>query len=171
MITYDYKPSLRNSSSRTKLHFLEACVKRVGSFRWSRWPYQKTQAKLLDQIQTHMLAILFPTAAAPGEIPNDYFRRRSLNAGRLAASQGRWGATWAAQVRSWHDHVTRGHDAGTWAKHIYKFHDSNWLTAQRLCSCRGLETSRTNTRRAHGRASRRYQEGYEEARTIPLVST
>ena len=106
----NFKPSLRAASPKAKHHFTNSSIRSLGQFKWTRWPYQKSFASLLDKIQTHMLIVLFPTQPAVDEAKSDFFGRRSSNAGWLALRQGRWSCLWAEQVRRWHDHIQRGYD-------------------------------------------------------------
>ena len=159
-----FGPSMKRCSRHTKLRFLESSIKSLGRFRWSRWPYQRTYGKLLDHTQSHMLSLLFPTESIPGEAPCDYFRRRSLHAGRLAASCGRWSHSWADSVKTWHAHVMR--DNRSWSKAIYEFHDSNWLMEQRSAWSYASNRHRTQTRAVRGCPAKRYDEGLEEALSL-----
>ena len=163
----NFKPALQKADANIKRRFLDGSVKALGQFRWTRWPYQKSVAKALDQTQSHMVSMLFPTVWLDGESSSDFFRRRSLNSGRLAATHGRWSSYWAAHVRRWHAHVMRGNDTTSWCHHIYTYHNRVWLLERRLNQSRGNETSRTNTRNTRGNVSKRWHDGYEEARVIP----
>ena len=115
-----------------------------------------------------MISILFPTIRIDNEAPSDFFRRRSLNSGRLATRHGRWSSYWATHVRRWHDHIMRGNDKNNWCHHIFNFHDGTWLQETRLQQSRGNETCRTNTRNIRGKVSKRWHDGYEEALDTPL---
>ena len=162
----NFRPGLKRAPRHAKINFLERCVRPIASFKWSRWPFQPTYAKKLDQIQTHMLSLLFPCAPLMHEGTDDYFRRRSLNTGRLATSAGRWSASWAVSVQRWHDHVMRAHDETNWCHYVYNFHGQSWLDLQRRMQSKAGETNRTCTRSAHGKVTRRWFEGHAFARTV-----
>ena len=159
----NFGPALRRAPKHAKLRFLQGCVRPIASFKWSRWPWQPTYAKKLDQLQTHMLSLVFPCAPVLNEDSSDFFRRRSLNAGRLASSMGRWGAAWARSSIAWHDHVVRAHDTKNWCHYIYSFHGHSWLEAQRLAHSRAGETNRTCTRASRAKVTRRWFEGHADA--------
>ena len=161
----NFRPSMRRCGAGAKLRFLNSSIKSLGQFRWSRWPYQKTYAKTLDRIQSHMVSLLFPFVAIPGEAPSDYFRRKSINAGRFASSSGRWSTSWATSVRKWHAHIIRCHDPKTWAKSIYEHHDSAWLAKKRRLASHRHDVSRTKTRSVRGNVA----EGLEEARAVAVT--
>ena len=124
-------PPLRTAPAKDKLKFPQTSVRPIGQFKWSRRPSQKTYATVLDRVQTHMLAILFPTAVLLDEPAADFFRRRSVNAGRLASRSGRWSRDWAHAVIRWHDYVARGNDARVWCKHIDEHRSGAWLQQRR----------------------------------------
>ena len=159
----NFRPSLRNATKDAKLRFLRSCIASIGRFKWSRWPFQPTYAKRLDQIQTHMIALLFPCQPKDLEEKDSYFQRRSLLAGRLASSCGRWSAAWANAVCRWHDHCVRAHDTRNWCSFVYLHRGADWLAAQRLQNSRQGERNRTNTRSYRGKVTRRYFEGHEQA--------
>ena len=163
----NFRPGLRQASTRTKIRFLQSSVRPIAAFKWSRWPWQKTYSKRLDQTQSHMLSLLFPCLPGPAETTEDFFRRRSLLAGRLATSSGRWGASWASSVRSWHDHCIRAHDAKNWCNHIYTFHGEAWLQQQRRHHSKAGETNRTCTRNVQAKVTKRWFEEYNDAHMIP----
>ena len=159
----NYRPSLTKASKKSKLRFLQGCVSTIARFKWSRWPWQVTYARRLDQVQTHMLSLLFPCVPVPGEPPTDFYRRRSLLSGRLATAAGRWSRAWAESVCSWHDHCCRAHDHRNWNSYIYTHKCEAWLAERRIWNSRGQETHRTNTRAAHGKVTRRFFEGHKDA--------
>ena len=163
----NFRPSLRSSSFTVKTRLLTTSVAAIGRFRWSRWPWQVTYAKKLDQIQTHMISLLFPVHHLEHGTVDEFFRRRSLAAGRLATKVGRWSSMWAASVRSWHDHVARAHDANTWSPYIYNHHARDWLAERRVQNSRSGELNRTNTRLKRAKVCRRFFEGHSEALNIP----
>ena len=47
----NFRPGLQKSSKAVKLRFLRTCVCTVASFRWSRWPFTRTNADKLDALQ------------------------------------------------------------------------------------------------------------------------
>ena len=154
-------PGLRASSQKARLNFINSVVRPLASWKWARWPWQKTAATRLDQTQTHMIGILFPVHSRPDEIPLDFFRRRSLLNGRLATSAGRWSRAWATAVVKWHGHFTRDHANCQWALAISAFHDGAWLAQQRA-----LHNSRTRTRATLGKPHLRWLDGYEAAKSL-----
>ena len=158
----NYRSSLMNAPKEHKFRFLQGCVAGIARFKWSRWPWQVTYAQRLDQVQTHMVSLLFPCAQFTGEPPEDYFRRRSLISGRRAATMGKWSLAWATSVNLWHSHCQRAHDRRNWNSFIYNYRGEGWLSQRRAWNSRSGE-SRTNTRATHGKVTRRYHEGQPAA--------
>ena len=154
------------SSFKVKTHFLATSVAAIGRFKWSRWPWQVTYAKKLNQIQTQMLSLLFPLRHNEHETVDEFFRRRSLAAGHVASAIGRWSSTWATSVRNWHCHVVRAHDAKTWSPYVYSHHARDWLAERRIRNSRSGELNRTNTRLVRAKVCKRYFEGHSEALNI-----
>ena len=157
---------LRTSSKATKLRFLDACVRPLAAWKWARWPWQKTAATRLDQTQTHMIAILCPVQPRPREEPLEFFRRRSLLTGRIAAAAGRWSKSWAKAVVGWHGHYTRDHAGCKWAPAISAWHDREWLAERRLRHTGANKTTRTNTRATQSRVHVRWLDGLEAAKAV-----
>lgn len=157
---------LRATSIKRKMSFLETCVRPIAAYRWSRWPFGRSAAAALDKTQVHMVSCLVAVEPRPHENASDYWRRRSLNAGRLIASKGRWSQHWAKSIRTWAAHIERRHDEGTWNLEIFQHHDENWLNSQREIHEGASITSRTRTRAVHGKVQRRWQEGVGEARFV-----
>ena len=158
----NFRPSLRWASKAVKLRFPQASVSSIARFKWSRWPWQPTYAKRLDQIQTHMIAMLFPSDMKPFETKDAFFTRRALLAGRIATECGRWSKCWAISVKRWHDHWVRAHDRGSWWSFIYIHRYSEWLLGRALNRRKG-EHNRTNARAIRAKATRRYFEGHADA--------
>ena len=150
---------LTTSSRTTKLNFLDRCVRPLASWKWARWPHQRTLATKLDQAQTHMIGILCPVHPRPQEAPLDYFRRRSLLNGRVATKAGRWSQAWARAIVGWQGHFTRDHANCKWAPAMSAWHDSEWLEARR-----GRYRARTRTRATRGKPSVRWQDGFDAAK-------
>ena len=58
---------LRQAGDDAKFRFPHSSVGSVASFRWSRWPFQKTYANKLDALQRKMLAGVFEIKPRPEE--------------------------------------------------------------------------------------------------------
>ena len=155
---------LLRAPAAAKYQFLNTCVRTVGSFRWSRWPYAKTYAAKLDRLQRTFLTSLMQIKRRSGESHDAFTQRRHLLGGRLATACGRWSAAWAASVVSWDAHVRRAHDPGAWSHVLLGLQADSWLTWHRFWhSSRG--ESRTRTRVYHGRVQQRWSAGVELARS------
>ena len=148
-----------------KVRFLESCVRSSGSYHWSRWPFQPTYAKRIDSLQTHMIAVLENHQPRDHEDTDDFFRRRSLSAGRVAARVGRWSHRWANSIVSWSQHLIRQHDLHAFSSRIYKYRGSAWLELQR----QSFNYFRTGTRVTHEKVCARWQDTVEPAKDIPIV--
>ena len=159
-------PGLLKCSLWRRLLFLQSSVLPIFRYKFSRWPWSKTIAGKLDAAQTHMIALLNPLPRWTGESDQDFLTRRSLAAGRLATSSGRWSHHWASAVCSWEAHVNRAHDPKAWSKAVYSYRGASWLQQRRAEFSSG-QTSRTNTRSLHARVAARCEESLEAARETP----
>ena len=63
---------------------------------------------------------------------------------------------------SWHGHLARGHDMGTWSPAPLAWHNDEWLSEQRL-EHSGFNESRTRTRAQRSKVHRRWEESIEDA--------
>ena len=109
-----------------------------------------------------MIAVLEDTQPRPHEETDDYFRRRSLSAGRVAAKLGRWSHRWANAIRTWLDHLIRQHDLHAFSFRFFKFRESAWLELQR----QSYNFFRTCTRVTHGKVFARWQDTVDLARQV-----
>ena len=156
---------LQRASENAKFRFLRSSVQSVAEFRWTRWPFQKAYADRLDRLQRKMLSSMFEIKPKPEEPYDAFVQRRHIKAGHLASRCGRWSHAWANSVLTWDAHLTRRHDTMTWSPLLVNWHDSSWLTLQRLLHSIGFE-SRTRTRAYKGKVHRRWQESIEDARRL-----
>ena len=147
------------------MRFLASCVKPVAGFRWTRWPYQRAYACRLDAVQTGMISRLENVRPRLMETPLDFFMRRARRCSQLATRYGRWSASWRHHVCTWHAHLERAHDEGTWSHKLKDHHDENWLLERRAEAAReNSSMSRLNLRSTPGRPSMRWFEGLNAAK-------
>ena len=166
------QPGLLDASQKARMRFLASCVKPVAGFRWTRWPYQKAYACRLDAVQTGMISRLEHVRPRRGEQPLDFFVRRARRCSQLATTYGRWSASWRRQVCTWHAHLERAHDEGTWGHKLRHYHDESWLLERRAEAARQYSCmSRLNIRAICGRPTKRWSEGLSTARAeYPLAA-
>ena len=155
-------PGMWRSKLASRTRLLDVCVRSVGSFRWTRWPFQRDTAHKLDHLQHHMLAILSKIPPTTGETVENYFERRRASARQLAQQQGNWSTHWARSVLSWHGHLQRAHDTGTWAPHLIRYRDLQWLEEKRKTH----KGSGTGTRAYAGKPCARWLEGIVAANQV-----
>lgn len=152
-------PGLTGFYEKTKLRFLSSPVVTIASFRWASWPYHNFFAAGIDSAQRHMISILMNWKPSRNESFTDFAKRRNIRAGWLASEHGRWSYRWAHRERSWHAHVQRAHDAGTWSYARMNHHGAVWLQTQRDVASGPRGEPRTNTRAYRGKVQRRWHEG------------
>ena len=156
---------LPQAGRHAKFRSLQTSIQPIASFRWARWPFQRSYAGQLDRIQLKMLATMLGIAPKPAEPFDASAERRHREAGRLAAACGRWSNAWARSLTTWNDHLHRRHNTGTWAPALLRWHDQGWLSWRRLLESIGSE-SRTRTRAYRGKAHRIWEESLNEARAL-----
>ena len=159
------KPGLLKSAKAAKLRFLSTCVCTIARGRWSRWPFTHTLASRVDALQRKILYSLFPLKPYSHESLQSFYERRHRAAGHLASSAGRWSQLWAADLKNWHAHVDRGHDAHAWSPYLLTWKGHQWLSLQRLWHS-AVGESRTNTIIAHGKVYRRWEEGLQVVQSL-----
>ena len=159
----NFKPGLHKSSKAVKLKFLRTCVCTVARFRWSRWPFTRTNADKLDALQRRFLYSLFPMSPRSHEPIQDFYTRRHRAASIIAGSSGKWSQLWASDLNNWDAHVHRKHDPHAWSHHLLSWRGSEWINFQRFWNS-AVGESRTNTRVFRGAVHRRWEEGLVNAR-------
>ena len=125
----------------------------IASFLWkvSRWPFQKSVAIEMDNMQSHMVSIFIGIPRGDSEDWVSFVRRRRRLARNLCSRIGTWSEAWARRVISWHEHVMRG----SWVlSDLVQWKNLEWLEEQRarfvssnsLTSRNTLRAGRTGTR-------------------------
>ena len=132
--------SVSTQSTHQKIMLLCRSVYSRFAWKFGRWPYQKSIAIEMDQMQSKMVSVLLNLPKSPLEDIEGYCRRRSRVARKVSAEIGLWSLMWAEKVINWHEHVLRG------AKHssrsdgeaylsmnanLIHFHDAKWLFHKR----------------------------------------
>ena len=144
-----------------RMRFLNRCVKPMIAFKWSRWPYSESLENKLNQLHRHLISSCLRIPPAAHETPDDYHKRVSSAAGRIASQTGRWSDSWRSALVSWNGHVQRAHDPGSWSGPVADWHDLYWLLEQRVANGSQGSFARTRTRAARGPPSKRWAEGYD----------
>ena len=155
----NHTQGLISSPMPCKLRFLQGAIQSIASFRWSRWPFQKSAADKLDGVQRKMIYILARVRPRPTEDVAAFVQRRRSVAGGFIGTAGKWSLAWGQSLKSWYDHVDRRHDPWAWSWPLIHWHDDEWIQTQRAAASAQNE-SRTRTRAYRGKPNRRWTEGY-----------
>ena len=162
---------IKSLSIETKLSLLLRTVFCTVSWKFSRWPFQKSVAVEMDNMQSHMVSIFIGIPRGDSEDWVSFVRRRRRLARNLCSRIGTWSEAWARRVISWHEHVMRG----SWVlSDLIQWKNSEWLEEQRarfvssnsLSSRNSLRAGRTGTRCNNGRPQPRWEEGVALARSF-----
>ena len=132
-----------------KLRLLKRTALPRLQFVCPRWAFTATRARALDHTQRKMIMIILATKKQSGEDSDRFFRRRDLEAGRVARREGLWSHDWVNKLLSWSDHLARPRNALNPVARLYKEQDSAWLQLQRLqfvSAARSLFAGGTGTR-------------------------
>ena len=154
------QPGLLAAHLDARMRFLSGCVRPIGRFKWSRWPYQGSYAKRLDGIQVAMISRLVLCPPDAQEAPLAYFGRRARYCGRLADASGRWSMQWRRQTIEWDAHIRRAHDPLVLSHTIIDWKSEAYLLSLRANFPSGGSLSRTITRTGPGRPATRWFEGH-----------
>ena len=157
------RPGLDKAPLKHSTRMVNTCVKSVASWKWARWPYQRTYAKRLDGLQRHLIGTFLSVPPCPFESSEQYFQRRSTACDRVARTSSLWSIAWARSVVNWREHVERAHDPGAWSQSILNWHDIAWLQEQRVANSTGTASNRTRTRSYQGRPATRWEQGAHDA--------
>jgi len=166
---------ISKQSFENKAKLLCRSVYATFAWKFGRWPYQKSIAVEMDQMQSKMVSVLIHLPFGPLETVEGYCRRKNKLAAQLCAKIGRWSLLWAAKVVDWHAHVTRSEQYGSMTAKLVKYHDAQWLFHKRACWVAEHASSssrvtavagRTGTRLNIGQPQTRWEEGLALARSV-----
>ena len=169
---------VRDSSFEQKCSLLCRTVLASVSWLFTTWPFQSSVATELDQLQSHMCAILAKITRLGCETLEEYCKRRNHIGRKLAGDIGFWSSIWAARVVEWDAHITRSAQYGSFLHEIQCWRGSDWLVALRLqfVSSAGSEYSRNRpdagrlgTRGVGGKPQPRWHEGVALAKQLSSV--
>ena len=159
------QPALLKSPLPVRLRFMQQCLRPIGKFKWTRWPYHTAYAARLDGIQSYMVSKMLDMKPARGEASADFFLRRRRESSRIARNSGKWSRDWAKSNRDWQAHIERNHDPGTWSKPLCDWKGHSWLAGRRVASSKADARSRTESRARSGRPCQRWADGVAAAIT------
>ena len=152
-----------------RVRLLYRTVTSAVTWRMSAWPFQKTVAQELDNLQCKMLCKILPCVPRASETLDSFDRRRKRNARNVAGKIGLWSMLWASRSLAWHKHLTRG-ASYHFCYDLLNYHDQAWLREQRTpyvtCSRNSATAGRTSTRQNIGRPQVRWSDGVELATHI-----
>ena len=143
-------------------------------WKFSRWPFQKSVAIEIDNLQCRMVSILIPCARQSHEDLDTFCRRRLRNARNICKSAGFWSEIWAKRIIKWNDHVRRGAEYKHICARLLDYNNAEWLLHQRAqfvpvdgsnhrCS---VTAGRTGTRCNIGRPQPRWESSVLLARSV-----
>ena len=98
-----------------RLRFINACLRPMMSYKWSKGPWTDNMAKRSDQLHRHLIATALWIPALPGETAAAYYLRRHCATRLLTDKKRGWSNEWAISLRRWHDHFVRRSDSKTGA--------------------------------------------------------
>ena len=116
---------------KMKMRTLKRCVLPVCEFRCTRWPYHETLAEDVNRVQRKMTAILCKVPRVPGELDEEYFRRRHRHVGHMCRAEGLWAHRWAKRVVEWEKHLKRPRNEHSWAAKLLEWRGKEWLASRR----------------------------------------
>ncbi len=114
-----------------KLKLVTRAVQPQFEWKCSRWPYQKTIAIELENLQCQMIARCVKFERLPTETLDQYDRRRKRESRNIVCKHGSWAIRWAERVVNWHNHVLRAEARGFILPQLWRWHDRQWLMQQR----------------------------------------
>ena len=142
-----------------KLVLMQRSLEPLLRYKMARWPFQETVAKRLDKLQRRMIGIALHVAKREDETPEQYVRRRGRTAAAHQTSFTSWSVLWARLIVSWHDHILRPRNQGSWATRLTDVKSPEELAWRRACFA-----SRPATRTQSGWCCRRWWEGVQYAK-------
>ena len=154
---------LQRANESAQANFMNASLRSIACFRWSRWPWQKAYADQLDSLQRHLVNCIRPVRPLPGEAAQAFFVRRHTACSQIAHRWGQWGQQWARSNVSWDAHIVRAHDPNNWGLPLRNYHGERWLNRKRFEHSRQNHWGRTGTRCFAGRPATRWHEGVRAA--------
>ena len=163
-------PDAKKASQNQKLKLLERAVVSVASYRWSRWPPQKSIANELDRIQTKMFAIVLNVRPRPGEDLFKWNRRRFKHAASFVKSR-LWSYRWFDRALRWDEHIERHPEF--FVSCLRSWRGREWLIERRaenmpilarVASRLSIHAGLTRTRASAGCVQKRWHDGVDYAR-------
>ena len=152
------------SGLEAKLQLLARCVWDAVGWKVARWPFQKSIATDMDQLQCKMISVLSQISRLPGESPNTWWRRRARISRSLAAKVGFWSVAWAEKLRSWKFHVDRSEGYCPVFVQLLRCRDSSWLQRMRAEWVGALGSAQSRNSVLAGRTGSRLNIGQPQPR-------
>ena len=156
--------SARHLERAERLSLMQRAVLPLMSFRCSRWPPQRQIACEVDTLQQKMTASLLRLPRDPGELPEDYVRRRGRLARKICSEHGLWSQHWYTRARHWDEHLARPRNSNSWSSKLRNYRGKEWLIERRAqFSSASLLAGRTGTRSFQGKVQVRWHDGIDFA--------
>ena len=114
-----------------RIQLLKRAVEPVLRFRWTRWPFGSTRAKLIDGIQRRMIGIILGLQIGD-YTPEAFARRRARIVAQWQRKMGIWSEIWAKALCGWDDHLKRPRNCDTWPAHLRRLRTPEELSVRRL---------------------------------------
>ena len=156
---------MHGADIETKLSLLLRTVFCIVNWKFSRWPFCKSIAVEMDNLQTNMVSILSRVPKNDSEDWVGWLRRKRRLARDVCDRIGLWSEAWAKRLIDWDEHLHR--DRGVLNK-LLLYHNSDWLQAQRsqfvpawgsVSTRNSVLAGRTGTRANGGRPQQRWDAG------------
>ena len=148
---------MKQFSLKWRLAKIKTIVEPVLVYRLTRYPFTKTAAKNLDNLQRRMISIALNLRKHEDEEPETFVRRRGRIAATHQRTMGCWSRKWAKLIVGWAAHVQRDTGGISWTKKILHIRSNDELAWRRA------ETGRPGTRSQPGFTCRRWWESIQIA--------
>ena len=164
-------------SSDLKLKLLDRTVLPQIAWKFSIWPWQKSVAIELENLQCLFVARCMAVPRDHCETIDQYDRRRKRLARNATLKHGSWSVLWAKRCHAWWKHVCRAEARKNLLSKLLRWHDASWLREQRALFVNNtlsefvqprnsLRAGNTGTRVVATRPQPRFEESIELAKLV-----
>ena len=126
------------------------------------WPFTEALAKRLDRLQSFLLAGCLRFCRRTHELEENYFRRRSIFAGKACKKHGLWSYLFAGNIVNWHSRCLRASTRAFFGN-VITFMTEQYFAEQRRSHTIGKKVM-TKTRCLQGHVALRLHDSVSNAR-------
>ena len=148
----------RHMSVALRFNLLKRSVVPIIFNRAARWPFVKSHAAKLDNVQRRMARHILSLKPYPSEDIASFHMRASRTAASYCKHEGLWSVRWAEAVVAWTCHILRNTNAACWATPLIGIRTVSELSERRSCF-----DGRPHVRKCSGFMPRRYLESVRNA--------